>query len=460
MKGIAAVCSAILLMSACSSDDAIVGRLRSNSDGGQAVAAAGAGNAEGPESQDCGPTNPSVEIRSANEEQVFTTCTGRIASTHFTNALCVCSDAAVNGSLQTRGFDSSQGTYQTGLSDDSGAAIAVNGGYQASGYTDVGGSLSVAGPGGVTFTGYLSGRGDFRAAGDVTVVGSTNVVRNAWLSGSFLGLGPATIGGELHHTGSVTALPLHAATDITEPVTISPLCPCQADELLDVADLVDQVAQQNDNALFGIDASTLESGAEPRELTLPCGRFYLTRIGGSGKVTIHVAGLVAVFIGDSIDLDEALTVDLAAGAEVDIFVRGNLRATGPINVANQEHPAAGRIYVGGTNEITLLSPWIGNLYAPRAPVKSDTALEVWGAIFSGEFVSQGQANFIFDRAMGLAGRSCAATRIPAGVCTQCGTCFGGTACVDGDCGPCRTDGDCCSQNICANGSCEPLVLLM
>ena len=62
------------------------------------------------------------------------------------------------------------------------------------------------------FTGYLSGRGDFRAAGDVTVVGSANVVRNAWLSGSFLGLGPATFGGELHHAGSVTALPLHSSS--------------------------------------------------------------------------------------------------------------------------------------------------------------------------------------------------------------------------------------------------------
>ena len=214
MKGIAAVYSAILLTSACSSEDAIVGRLRSNSDGGPVAAAAGAGNSGAAESQDCGPTNPSVEIRSANDERVYTTCTGRIASTHFTNTLCVCSDAVVNGLLQTRGFDSSQGTYQAGLSDDSGAAIAVNGGYQASGYTDVGGSLSVAGPGGVKFTGYLSGRGDFRAAGDVTVVGSANVVRNAWLSGSFLGLGPATFGGELHHAGSVTALPLHSSSTV------------------------------------------------------------------------------------------------------------------------------------------------------------------------------------------------------------------------------------------------------
>jgi hypothetical protein len=115
--------------------------------------------------------------------------------------------------------------------------------------------------------------------------------------------------------------------------------------------------------------------------------------------------------------------------------------------------------VGGRKDIVVQSPWIGNLYAPRARVLALKALEVWGSVFCAEFESAADASIVFDRAIYTVGSSCEAARPPAGFCSQCGFCSAGTACVDGECGPCRTDGDCCSQNICANGSCVPLVAL-
>jgi hypothetical protein len=344
--------------------------------------------------------------------------------------------------------------------DDSGAAVAINGGYRAlSGYTDIGGSLSVAGAGGVDFVGFLAVRGDLRAGGVINVTGYTSVARNAWLSSAFWGLGPVTIGGELHHASSVTALPLVAGSSISEAVTVLPPCPCAPRELLNVVGLVEQVASENDNAQFGLVENQLESVVSATTLALPCGRFYLSRIAGSGNVTLRITGMVALFLEDGIDLDGALAVELAPGAEFDLFVRNDVRVAGTITLANEERPSAGRLYVGGSSDVVLQSPLIGNLYAPFARVRAAGDQNVWGSVFSQTFIGSGSANFVFDRAIELTGRSCDAQRPPVGACTQCGSCYGGTACVEGECGPCRTDADCCSQNVCVNGKCSLLVTI-
>ncbi|MFZ5891384.1 MAG: DUF7305 domain-containing protein [Myxococcota bacterium] len=434
-------------LAACTVDDGVLGGLDSDR---------GAAGSSG-QSNECTSQGPRVSLREGSGTNGYETCTGRVAAAQFLNALCTCADARLGNFLQTRGFDSSRGAYQPGQADDSGASVGVNGAYvMAAGHTDVGGSLALAGADGPMLAGSLQVRGDFRCAGDVTVTGTANIARNAWLGGGLVGLGPVTIGGVLHHQESVLALPLTAGTALQEPVSVSKPCACEPQEQLDILGLVLAAKERNDNAAAGIRTNALAQIAAPTTLTLPCGRYFVDSVAGTGDVTLDVQGLAALFVAGSLDLSGALSVRLAPGAELDLFVAGEVQA-GRITLASKERPAAGRLYVAGTAEMSLASPWIGNLYAPLARVSATAPLEVWGSIFAREFVSSASTSFVYDRAVLAAGSGCATPNPPAGSCSRCGWCSGGTACVDGLCGACRVDDDCCSQSVCANGSCQVLI---
>lgn len=443
-------CSAAfaVLLAACSVDDGVLGGVTSGT--------AGNGGAAGSAGQ-CGP-GPVVTLPARSASATYSACTGRIAAAHFLNALCSCSDARFGNFLQTRGFDSSRGAFQIGQPDDSGASVGVNGAYiLAAGSTDVGGSLSLAGSQGPSLAGSLQVRGDFRCAGDVTVTGTATVARNAWLTGDLVALGSFNVEGELHHQGSVRALLLTSGSEVEEPVVIERPCACEPSELLDVANVVESASANNDNALAGFGPNDLSALTGPTTLELPCGRYFFERIAGSGPLTLAVSGQTALFVRDDIELSGALEVRSSAGAELDVFVAGDLDVSGPIALAQPARPAAGRIYVGGSHEIEITSPWVGNLYAPKGHVSASAPLEVWGSIFAAEFSSSASASFVFDRAVLNAGSACGTPNPPAGSCSRCGWCSGGTACVDGVCGACRSDADCCSQSVCSNGSCVALV---
>jgi hypothetical protein len=400
----------------------------------------------------CGLASPVVTVAGQN------TCTGRLAATTFSNALCTCGDLQLGASLTTRGFDSRQGPYQTGGPGPSGAAVAVNGNYSlAVGATDIGGSFSVAGGGALQFMGSLVVYGDLYFAGDLSVTGGTTVSRNAWLAGNYSGLGVLTVGGDLHHAGTVPALSIVAGSNQQQPVTVAKPCPCGAAEILDVGALVDAARAKNDNSRLAISPDAFAEVSGSVSWTLSCGQVYLSRIGGVGSLVIRVTGVAAVFVEGSLDLVGSLSFEIAPGAEVDVFVKQDLAVQGTVALASKDRPAAGRMWVGGTGPITVASPWIGNLYAPRARLGATVGLEVWGSVFVANLAGGAYGNFVFDRAVAAAGASCAAPRPPAGVCARCTWCSGGEACVAGSCGACRSDSDCCGLAVCFNGSCQALI---
>jgi hypothetical protein len=427
--------------------------------GGADGAAESAGGGNLGSSAQCEALGPMVTLTDRNGTGSYETCTGRIAATYFLNALCSCNSAIFGNYLKTRGFDSSRGPYDPEQPDVSGASVGINGDCQlTTGDTDVGGSLSLAGPNGADLFGNLQVLGDFRAAGDITVVGAAMIARNAWLAGSYTGVGSLSVTGDLHHQGTVVALPVSAANDLTETVTLEKPCACEPVDLLDVGELVTEASTNNDNVRASLNGSELASVTGAASITLPCGRFYLDQIAGTGNVQLDVTGPVALFVGGSLDIVGNFEVGLSPGAEIDLFLSGDLRVVGQLSLASQDRPAAGRVYVGGAGNVELNGSFIGNLYAPGSRVSSSTELRVWGSIFAGDFKSSAYASFIYDRAVLAAGSRCNTPRPPEGSCQQCGWCSGGTACVDGTCGPCRTDEDCCSQSVCSNSSCVALVL--
>lgn len=384
-------------------------------------------------------------------------CVNALAASTFTNALCTCADLKLGDYLNTRGFDSNWGPYRPTAFDSGGAAVGVDGNYTGrSTGIDIRGSFSVAGFGALQVAGDLQVLGDFYAAGSVSVSGSADVWRNAWLGTTFTGLGPFTVGGSLRHTGDVTAKPLTAASDTREVVSVAKPCACGLFDLVDVLSLVDAARTSNDNTRFAVDPKAFARLSGNNEWTIGCGQLYLSQIGGTGNLLVHVTGLAALFIDGSINLTGDLSFDVAPGAEIDVFVKGDLALQGTLALASKDRPAAGRIWVWGALPINLQSPWIGNLYAPRASVRVTGGIETWGSIFSFDLLGSSYASFVFDRAI-LKTTACIAPSPPPGSCTRCRWCNNGTACVNGTCGACQADSDCCGLAVCtSNGTCEPL----
>jgi hypothetical protein len=460
---ILAAAAAALLTSACGTDDSGIasgsGAQSAAGAGGHLGGAAGAGGGSGKgttatASDICSGKGPIVTIPGPKTTGSYQTCTGSIAETRFVNALCTCKNASVTGYLRTRAFDSAQGT-----SVDLGGSVGINGTYLNSvGFSDIGGSFSIAGHDSLSLAGYVKTGADFRTQGSAKVAGYTNVGRNMWVGAEYTDLGPVTVKGDLHSSGTMLAIPLLVSgARYQESVSVPPPCPCEDKDILDVAALVADAKTHNDNATAGIVPSMFKTLIGYATATLPCGKFYIEGIGGIGNVIINVTGRAALFVDGSINNTGNLEFRLDPSAEIDVFIRDNLAITGRATFGQKERPAASRVYIGGDGNVMLVGDgeFVGNVYAPRSLVQAVGYGAFLGSLFARDFICPGYADFAFDLAIKHAGDPCTPVT-PPGTCTQCGTCTGGTACVGGKCGPCRTDADCCSQLICSDGKCiEP-----
>ncbi len=399
----------------------------------------------------CNQTGPTVQLPGMNGN--YDECTAQIAATLFENALCTCNDAEVAGYLHTSGINSNTGAA-------AGAPVGINHDYKISaGYTDIGGSLSIAGPGSAAFVGYLEADGDLRLAGTSTVPGYTDVHRNGWLGGKFTDIGPATFGGDLHHEGQVVAIPLSVSgTNTTQTLTTTPPCPCQPSNILDVASIVAQGAAKNDDATIGLSPSAWVNVLVDDTVTLPCGRYYLDSIQIGGSLVMNVTGRVALFIGADVTVIGQLKIVLDSAAQIDIFIENDLNLVGYAVFGDENRPAATRIYVGGSGNVNLIGAgaFVGNLYAPKSTVTAPGYLDVHGSIFANDFQIPGYADFTYDAAVTEVGNDCSPV-VPPGGCAQCGVCTNGQACVDGECAACTDDADCCGQGACVGGVCEVLL---
>lgn len=410
-------------------------------------------------------------------EVVYETCTGDLAETIFTNALCTCNNAQLAGYLRTRGFDSREGAFVDDDDFGGGAPVGINNAYTiGAGFTDVGGSFSVAGPDGLGFIGYLRVFGDLAIGADALIPGYARVDRDAWLGGNFTS-GPLDVGRDLHQGGVVIAIPLDVGRDtLMEPVAVEPPCPC--DELLDIAGIVDQLRRTNDNDESGIDVDALRQSVGSVELNLDCGRYYFSEISGIGEIEVNVDGRVAVAVGGPVAAAGSLRFNLGDDAEIDLFIEGDLGLVGAARFGDEARPAATRIYVAGESDIVLVgaSAFVGNVYAPRATVTAPGYLRAFGSFFAKDFNVPGYAHIAYDRS--ITDLDCdddpddpppppppldpdeppPPDEVPEGYnCDLCGSCFDGLACIASRCEPCVEDQNCCSQQVCEGGRCVQLV---
>ncbi|MCC6877573.1 MAG: hypothetical protein IT378_24915 [Sandaracinaceae bacterium] len=385
------------------------------------------------------------------------TCAGAIASRVFSNSICSCTDANVAGYMRTRSFDSGMGMSDTAA----GAPVGINRDYTTGGYADVGGTFTVAGGMGVRFAGYLEVGGDARFGGDVNAISYIRVRRDLWVQGNVTNVGLLTIDGDLHQPSGRTlaTIPDIDGSTIRTPFTIDPPCACAAADLVDIDAIVRHAAIENDNADVGLDPSLLSQVAGLGvDITLPCGRYYLSSIGGLGSITVHVPGRTALFVDGDVNALGVFDIDLGPEGELDMFVRGNLLSIGAGSYGDRSRAAATRIYVGGTGDVTLVgaSGFVGNVYAPRARVTAVGATTVYGSLFGRAIDMPGYLDVHYDRAILEVDRDCP----PPDAC-GCGAgegCTDHRACIGGACAACTSDNDCCAPLVChSNGTCGSLL---
>jgi hypothetical protein len=173
-------------------------------------------------------------------------------------------------------------------------------------------------------------------------------------------------------------------------------------------------------------------------------------------VNLQVTGRVALFVAGDIAVTQDLRIELAEGAEVDLFVAGNVSIMGAFEIGDADSPARTRVYVGGTTLALAANatPLAANIYAPNAVLELASNFEMWGSILAGRMQLSGDFALHYDTSVLQVAQTsgCAPS---AGSCQSCGDCGGATpACKAGTCAPCTTTADCCAPLRCeGSGRC-------
>jgi hypothetical protein len=208
-------------------------------------------------------------------------------------------------------------------------------------------------------------------AASVGVNGSLNLGAGASIDGSLQVAGMISTGDDAT---------LDAAGIVLEAANAA--CNCQPDNLLDVGALVAAAASANDNAAQSLDPGVLDGFTSPQTLSLSGGKLYLSRLAGSAPVEVRVEGAVQLYASANVELDSTLSVSLAEGATLDLFIAGNVRAQA-LTLGDAGSAGRLRVYVGGPGTINLEGSSVigGSLYAPTAELVTRGTLETFGPLF-------------------------------------------------------------------------------
>jgi hypothetical protein len=358
---------------------------------------------------------------------------------------------------------------------------------------EVSGSLWVADTAGISSSRDVDVGLELRSGGKLAPRGG-GVGLDAYVDGDVDANAPFAIEGELHvPTGSVVSADVSYASLVNEPVTVAPPCDCEQNQLLPVAAIVAARANNNDNALIGLDASALDNPGAPKRLDLECGVYYFDEIRGSNAITVVAHGPVAIYVGGEISLSAPMTFTLTSGGELDLFVAGRISNSQRLSFGSPAYPARMRVYSGSVQDALSLSSDLdvgAFLWAGHGRITTSGDIEAYGGIFTGDFAASGELLMHYDGAVLNAGRDCpddipvppgadagppvdggspavdagvtpvdagmtpvdAGGPPPAGQCETCVDC-GNQACNDGVCGECATSADCCAPLLCIVGQC-------
>jgi hypothetical protein len=334
-------------------------------------------------------------------------CTGEIAEEVFRHAVCGCASLAFNGDLVTDGYDSRVAPYSPG---GLGGDVASNVGLDGARGMTIGGDVVVSGSQGVEAGDRLDIGGDLdcggalgRSSSPITVDGSARIAGT-------LDVGSLTVAGSLTTSPGVTVPPQVTAQTL-QTATVSVPAPCPCDEgVLDVAAVVAAHQTANHDADIGLTPTSWSAIVGDATFEVPCGRFYLDEIRGTGNgtVTLRAVGRTAIFVGGNVSLDQSLVVEVAADSELDLFIDGTIQVSGALKLGDPAKPRTLRVYVTAGGSLSLAGGTVigGNLYAPRADLSVSGPLEVFGALVVNRINTAAQVVLHYDRAVAFASDGC------------------------------------------------------
>ena len=391
-------------------------------------------------------------------------CAGDLANL-FRFAACACTSFDVSGVLTTDALDA--GATQV-------ASVAANQALSANSTTTIGGSVWAGGVGlaqGAPAV-LLSGTGpglvshDIQSGGPVEIGGPYTVMGDVWANGSVT----VDATGSLNVDGTVHVSPGDTATEVTSSggvamTTVNVPPPCDCTNPIGIAGIVTAYASPtlNDNASIALKTTALDNPSAP--VTLPCGLFYVDGIHG-GAVTIDVTSRVALFVDGDLSVDQGIVIKLEPGAELDLFVAGNVNVGGPsgsVQIGDVGQPAQTRMYIAGSGNdagggVTFSADATisANIYAPNAVVQLASDFVLRGALFAQALQFSGNFAIHYDTSV-LQVSQTSGCLPPSGSCSTCNDCPGATpACKGGKCVACVTTSDCCAPLQCnaGTGLCE------
>lgn len=307
-------------------------------------------------------------------------CAASPAPAVFGNGLCVCGDFNDIGNLVV-----------SASSDGNLGSVGVNGATKIINNAQVAGSWAS----GKEFAaiGNVNVGGSMYTPADLRVAGNLEVAKNLRVGGGMSGFGRVAVRGELGLRGANTVIGYQqiASRGSYQDAPAAP-CGCSGGKgYLDVGAAIDRAKSKNDNGAKKVPTSLGAVGYT--DLTLETGSYYF---GGSvksiGFQRIRVKGAVAMYIDGSLEQIGAEVFDIAEGSTLDLYVRGTIRTIGHFRVGDAKRPAALRLFMAGSDEISLAignQVFHGAIYAPEARLKYVGNTIVEGALFAKELTGIG-----------------------------------------------------------------------
>lgn len=332
-------------------------------------------------------------------------CVGKLAADVFGWAVCACKDVTFTAPYLTDGYDSLTGPYAAG---GIGPGVGANETFSAASTGQIFGALWIAGAAGISTVANHNVKGDVRSGGLLTTADTFNIGGDAYSEGGVTGnvkiKGTLTTPAAAPVNGATYGALLRADVDVTPPCGF-----CLPDQRVPVEAIVTSRAANNDNASVALDAGALTGKTTPVRLELSCGHYYLSQVQTTQDLAVVAHGKVALYIdGDVAAAGLSLVPD--PGAELDVFVKGNVVASGPVYIGTPQYAAVTRLYVNGAGEFPI-GPNVhlaGNLYVPNGTVSVASTARQYGSIHTGSFTNAAEMRLHYDNGIAKAGATCGA----------------------------------------------------
>jgi len=298
------------------------------------------------------------------------------------NAICVCNDLSVSGSLHAMtGTPGVAADVGVGGDVDLASGTAIDGSLRVGGKVSFAGSLDVAH--------HLWARDGVSAAGSLDVGGDLASGRDVSGAGDMSVRGSLRVAGEDDWAGSQT---IAARSGYSIP-TAAP-CGCDAQSIYDVNKAVELARDNNDNSIGGISATG------STELVLRAGRYYIKHVSSVGDLRIRIEeGDVQLYIDGDLETVGEGNLSIAPNASLDLFINGSVRTVGDAQLGDPNRPEAFRLYIGGgggggnhgSKEVSLVGSqsWSGMIYAPTSTISLVGDTEIRGSIVAGSLRKTG-----------------------------------------------------------------------